>query len=111
MQMTELGFSCLVVTTDDNVREPVGIVTDKDLRRRCIAQGLDYNLPVSDIMTDNMLTIQAGSRAYDALMLMTAKRIHHLPVMEGGNLLAMVTITDLMNHESPKCGEFNAYYS
>ncbi|WP_286234050.1 putative nucleotidyltransferase substrate binding domain-containing protein [Thalassotalea sediminis] len=100
IDMTELGFSCLVVTTNDTTRLPVGIVTDKDLRQRCIAKGLDFSLPVSDIMTKEMLTIEAGSRAYDALMLMTAKRIHHLPVMENNRLLAMVTITDLMNHES-----------
>lgn len=100
IQMSELGHSCLVITTQDNQRQPVGIVTDKDLRRRCIAQGLDYNLPVSTIMTADMLSIEEGSQAYDALMLMTAKRVHHLPVMKNNKLFAMVTITDLMNHES-----------
>ncbi|MDO6426020.1 putative nucleotidyltransferase substrate binding domain-containing protein [Thalassotalea sp. 1_MG-2023] len=100
IEMTTLGFSCLVVTSNDTARLPVGIVTDKDLRQRCIAKGLDYSLPVSEVMTKNMLTINEGSRAYDALMLMTAKRIHHLPVLQHNKLLAMVTITDLMNHES-----------
>lgn len=99
-QMTELGHSCLVIVNNVSQQNLVGIVTDKDLRRRCIAEGLDYNLPVANIMTRDMLTIAAGSRAYDALMLMTEKRIHHLPVMQDDTLLAMVTITDLMNHES-----------
>jgi len=100
-KMTELNFSCLVVIEDTKVADiPVGIVTDKDLRRRCIAQGLDFSLPVSSIMTTNILTIEHNSNAYESLMLMTAKRIHHLPVLKENKLLAMVTITDLMNHES-----------
>lgn len=100
IEMTTLGFSCLVITSNDTARLPVGIVTDKDLRQRCIAKGLSIQQPVNQIMTQNMLTINEGSRAYDALMLMTTKRIHHLPVLQNGKLLAMVTITDLMNHES-----------
>ena len=105
IKMTEHKFSCLVVvegniTNASSVSKPVGIVTDKDLRQRCIAKGLDFAKPVSEIMTANMLSIAHDSRAYDALMLMTAKRIHHLPVMKKNQLHAMVTITDLMNNES-----------
>ncbi|MEW6989764.1 putative nucleotidyltransferase substrate binding domain-containing protein [Colwelliaceae bacterium 6441] len=101
IKMTACKFSCLVVVQQgEKLAQPVGIVTDKDLRRRCIAQGLDFSLPVSDIMTRDMLTIAHNSNAYEALMLMTAKRIHHLPVMKKDQLHAMVTITDLMNNES-----------
>ncbi|WP_368506780.1 putative nucleotidyltransferase substrate binding domain-containing protein [Colwellia sp. 1_MG-2023] len=105
IKMTERKFSCLVIVNnhaqgDTSSPQPIGIVTDKDLRQRCIAKGLDFKQPVSTIMTKNMLTIKHNSSAYDALMLMTAKRIHHLPVMKKNRLHAMVTITDLMNNES-----------
>ena len=105
IKMTEHKFSCLVVvegniTNASKDSKPIGIVTDKDLRQRCIAKGLDFAKPVSEIMTANMLSIAHDSSAYDALMLMTAKRIHHLPVMKKNQLHAMVTITDLMNNES-----------
>ncbi len=101
IKMTELGFSCLVVITEATTSEkPVGIITDKDLRQRCIAKGLNFALRVSEIMTANMLTINEQANAYEALMLMTSKRIHHLPVIKNNRLHAMVTITDLMNHES-----------
>ena len=96
IKMTELGFSCLVVM---NNTEAVGIITDKDIRRRCVAQGLPFSQPVAEIMTTEMLTLNENDRAYDALMLMTSKRIHHLPVTQNGKLNAMVTITDLMNNE------------
>ena len=96
IKMTELGFSCLVVV---ELGKPVGIITDKDIRRRCVAQGLPFDSPVTKVMTAKMTTLPAKSSAYDALMLMTSKRIHHLPVTEYGELIAMVTITDLMNNE------------
>jgi len=105
--MTEKGVSCLVVV--DHMKNamgiPVGIVTDKDIRRRCVAQGLSFSLSVSNIMTTDMATLPEKSSAYDALMLMTSKRVHHLPITgmgesgEYGELVAMVTITDLMNNE------------
>jgi CBS domain-containing protein len=94
--MTEQGFSCLVITQYD---KPLGIVTDKDIRRRCVAQGLDIFQPVSKIMTDDMATIDIKDTAYDALMMMTQKHIHHLPVTANNQLKGMVTVTDLMNNE------------
>ncbi|SEL78080.1 CBS domain-containing protein [Colwellia chukchiensis] len=94
--MTEENFSCLVIVDQG---QPLGIVTDKDIRRRCVAQGLATEQPVSAIMTDNMTTIDIKSTAYDALLIMTQQHIHHLPVMQNTKLVGMVTVTDLMNNE------------
>ncbi|MGL1957643.1 MAG: DUF294 nucleotidyltransferase-like domain-containing protein [Colwellia sp.] len=105
IQMTEQGFSCLVVIDEievDNHKSadiPVGIVTDKDIRRRCVAEGLDTSKAVSQIMTSNMSTIDIKSNAYDALMTMTSKHIHHLPVTQNDAVVGMITVTDLMNNE------------
>jgi CBS domain-containing protein len=107
LKMTEKDISCLVVIDDkkSGVSAPVGIVTDKDICRRCVAEGLSFTQPVSEIMTTDMATLPEQSSAYDALMLMISKRIHHLPITgfsdsgEYGELVAMVTITDLMNNE------------
>lgn len=96
IKMTELGYSCLVVL---DAGRTVGIVTDKDIRRRCVAQGLSISQPITDIITDDLTMIDINSSAYEALMLMTSKNIHHLPVTEQGRLKGMVTVTDLMNHE------------
>lgn len=97
IKMTELNHSSLVVVDSE---QPIGIITDKDLRRRCIAQGVDYSTPVSEITTKKMISIDDNSFAYDALMLMTASRIHHLPVTKNGKLWAMLTVTDLLHFES-----------
>jgi len=96
IHMNEQGHSCLVVTENEL---PVGIVTDKDIRRRCVAEGLATSETICQIMTRDMSTIDIKSNAYDALMTMTAKHIHHLPVTKYGNLVGMVTVTDLINNE------------
>jgi CBS domain-containing protein len=102
IKMTEQGFSCLVVV--DNAQEQtadigLGIVTDKDIRRRCVALGLPTSNPVNEIMTTDIATIDVKCNAYDALIAMTSKHIHHLPVTKLGKLAGMVSVTDLVNNE------------
>lgn len=105
IQMTEQSYSCLVVL--DNNRF-VGIVTDKDIRRRCVAQGLAITTRTGAIMTRNMSTIDIKDNAYDALMTMTAKHIHHLPVTKEGEVVGIVTATDLMNNEGHNAVNFSS---
>jgi len=105
IQMTEQGYSCLVVL--DNTKS-IGIITDKDIRRRCVAQGLPISTSICEIMTRNMSTIDINSNAYDALMAMTAKHIHHLPVTKQGEVVGMVTVTDLMNNEGHNAVNFSS---
>ncbi|MFQ3219094.1 MAG: CBS domain-containing protein [Paraglaciecola sp.] len=104
IKMTEQGFSCLVVVDDNDPNEKIadmglGIVTDKDIRRRCVALGLPTSNPVNEIMTKDIATIDIKCNAYDALIAMTSKHIHHLPVTKFGKLAGMVSVTDLVNNE------------
>ncbi|MGR6779706.1 DUF294 nucleotidyltransferase-like domain-containing protein [Moritella viscosa] len=94
--MTEKNVSCLVIMADGY---PAGIVTDKDIRRRCVATGLSSQDPVTEIMTEKMATIDINLCGHDALALMISQRIHHLPVTSHGVLVGMLTATDLMNQE------------
>ena len=96
IQMSEQGYSCLVVTKNGHM---AGIVTDKDIRKRCVAEGVSTSLPVTEIMTKDVLTLDVDDSAYDALITMTSRNIHHLPVTKSGQLAGMVTVTDLMNRE------------
>ncbi|MDO6486239.1 putative nucleotidyltransferase substrate binding domain-containing protein [Colwellia sp. 6_MG-2023] len=105
IQMTEQGYTCLVVL--DN-KSCVGIVTDKDIRRRCVAEGLPITTSIAEIMTREMSTIDIKNNAYDALMTMTAKHIQHLPVTNQGEVVGMVTVTDLMNNEGHNTVNFSS---
>ena len=78
----------------------MGVVTDRDLRNRVLAVGMDSGQPVRAIATLAPHTLQAASPAFDALLLMARANIHHVPVMEGTQVVGMVTATDLAEQQN-----------
>lgn len=72
-----------------------GIVTDKDLRNRVVATGLDIHQPVSQIATQHPKTLQGLDSGFDALMLMAEHHIHHIPLMDGGIPIGVLSAGDL----------------
>ncbi len=74
----------------------VGIVTDRDLRVRCVAHALPASTPVSHIMTRDPETIDGTLSIFATTLLMTQRAFHHLPVMIGGELRGIVTTSDLI---------------
>ena len=95
--MSNKDISSVMIMKDDKL---VGLVTDRDLRRRCVAIGLTGAEPIDQIMTPDPQTIDATTLTAQALMMMTRRHFHHLPVTEGGELIGMITATDLANHQS-----------
>lgn len=79
-----------------NPSRMVGIVTDRDLRCRVLAQGLDGSALVQSIMTERPYTIDADARSLEALLTMTRHRVHHLPVDEHGRVIGVISATDLL---------------
>lgn len=77
-----------------------GIVTDRDLRNRAMAAGLDPALPVLEIATVAPLTIDIERPAFEALLLMARHNVHHVPVLEGQRVAGMVTATDVTEQQS-----------
>lgn len=73
-----------------------GIVTDRDLRSRCLAAGLPDSSPVGSIMTAAPKSLPPKAPAFEALLLMSRQGIHHLPVMAGGQVQGLVSSTDLL---------------
>lgn len=96
IRMSDESVSSLVVVNGDRT---VGIVTDKDITRRCVATGHAASNPVAQIMTTDMVTTSSDVIAFDALMTMTRKHIHHLPVIDDGKLKGLLAISDLMRQE------------
>jgi CBS domain-containing protein len=77
-----------------------GLVTDRDLRNRALAAGLDTALPVVEIATVAPLTIDIDAPGFEALMLMARHNIHHVPVMDGTLPAGMITATDVTEQHS-----------
>lgn len=85
--------SLLVKNREDEI---IGIVTDKDLRTRVVAQGLDYQTQVKWIMASPVETIASHTVCFDALLKMMTKRIHHLAIERQGKITGIVTTHDIM---------------
>jgi len=95
--MTTENVSSVMVMQEGRL---IGLVTDSDLRRRCIATGLSFERPVRDIMTPDLETVGPATLLSDALLLMTQRRLHHLPVRDGEAPCGIITGSDLIRHQS-----------
>ncbi|RZB31916.1 MAG: CBS domain-containing protein [Desulfobacteraceae bacterium Eth-SRB1] len=85
--------SLLIKDSDGNVR---GIITDKDLRTKLLAKGLNSDEPVKSIMEFPVKTISSQSVCFDALIYMLKNRIHHLAVERQGDIIGVVTAHDIL---------------
>ncbi|MFA7602231.1 MAG: CBS domain-containing protein [Novosphingobium sp.] len=77
----------------------VGIFSERDVIYKLHAQGpgvLDNRL--RDVMTSPAVTVEPGASVLAALSLMTRRRIRHLPVVEGGAMVGIVSIGDLVKY-------------
>lgn len=96
--MSEAGVSCILVVEHLAL---LGIVTDRDLRNRVLAVDLPPDSPVRSVMTPDPVTLPVDALAFEALLEMVSRDIHHLPVVdEAGRPVGLVTTTDLVRLEN-----------
>jgi CBS domain-containing protein len=93
--MRESRTSAAIVGT-----EPPGILTDRDLRSRVLAEGLSPDTPVRAVMSRPLVALPAETPLFDALRRMLDHEIHHLPVTRGGRIVAVLGDTDLLRHQA-----------
>jgi CBS domain-containing protein len=93
-QMNEKGIGALLVVDGER---PVGIFTERDVLRRVVDADRDPALTrVAEVMTRNPVTIGPDWHVEEAMQLMTSHRFRHLPVLEDGRLVGMISIGDLL---------------
>ena len=84
----------------------VGVVSERDYTRKIALQGRNSKeTPVSEIMTRSVLVVTPQTRTRVCMALMSEKKIRHLPVVDQGTVLGMISIRDIMDdiiatHES-----------
>ncbi|WP_149589541.1 DUF294 nucleotidyltransferase-like domain-containing protein [Tabrizicola flagellatus] len=90
-------ISCLAITEGERL---VGIVTARDFVNKVLAEGLDPATPVSAVMARDPMVLTPDSLGSDVLNRMLEHRIGHLPVVDDGRLVGMITQTDLVRFQA-----------
>jgi CBS domain-containing protein len=75
----------------------VGIISERDYARKVILQGrFSHATPVGDIMSSNVVCAEISQEVSQSMAVMTQKRIRHLPVLEQGKVVGVISIGDLV---------------
>ncbi len=94
--MVENNVSSLVVVEDENL---VGIFTERDYARKVILKGKSSKeTSIREIMSVNVITVTPDSTVDECMQVMTGKFIRHLPVLENGKMVGIVSIGDLVKY-------------
>lgn len=92
--MADKGVGALVVLEGEQM---VGIVSERDFARRVVLmERSSYGTQVSEIMTTAVMYVNPRQTNEECMALMTEKRLRHLPVIENGKLLGLISIGDLV---------------
>ena len=92
--MAEKDVGALVVVDDGRL---AGIISERDYARKVILLGKSsHDMAVREIMTAKVITVHPGQTVEECMALMTGKRVRHLPVTEGGRLIGVLSIGDLV---------------
>ena len=92
--MADHGVGALLVMQGEKL---AGIVSERDYARKVILKGRSSSdTPVKQIMTSEVITVEPGQSTQQCMQIMTERRVRHLPVVEGGRVLGMLSIGDLV---------------
>ncbi|NCO96735.1 MAG: CBS domain-containing protein, partial [Candidatus Aenigmarchaeota archaeon] len=100
--LTKHEIGSLIIVEDEKI---VGVITESDIIRKVVATGLDPSVTlVEEMMTKDVITIDADAELNDACQTMVDHKIKRLPVLDGGQLVGIITTTDIISVE-PKLME------
>jgi len=92
--MEQGGIGAVLVKESENL---VGIVTDRDFATKIAANNLPFDTPVQKIMSSPLVTINHNEPISAAAEMMSDKKIRKLAVSDNGNIVGLITSTDLVN--------------
>ena len=93
--MIENSISSIMIV--DHSHKLIGIITEKDLVQRVVAQGLGDSLTAQDIMTRNPYTVSPSDYYYEVLLMFYKNGVKHLPVVDNEALVGVITFQNLIS--------------
>ncbi|QHQ28918.1 putative signal-transduction protein with cbs domain [Xanthomonas albilineans] len=92
--MADKGIGAVLVMQDGHL---AGILSERDYARKVVLQERSSaTTPVRDIMSDKVHTVDPAQSVQQCMELMTGRRIRHLPVVEAGTVVGLISIGDLV---------------
>ena len=95
LQKHNIGAMPVLSTQDNNV---IGIVSERDLARYIFNNEFKNDLPVTEIMSKNLITCNLNTSITELMEIISDNKIRHIPIMEEKKLLGMVSIGDVVNY-------------
>lgn len=93
--LSDYGVGAMLVMDGDKL---VGVLSERDYTRKVALQGRNSRETlVSEIMTRDVITVGPQTRTRECMALMSQHKIRHLPVVENGKVLGMISIRDIMD--------------
>ncbi len=104
-KLEEKKIGCMPVL--DKNKKVIGIISERDLSKFICKERFNLSMPVSQIMTRDLVTCDLNTSVTELMNEMTEKKIRHILIMEKNNLLGIVSIGDVVNHLIAKIKEEN----
>lgn len=86
--------------TDEGGNSFVGIITERDLCAKVIAQGLDVDTEVVEVMSTELVSLDHNAYIFEAMLLLLRYNVHHLPILKNKQPIGIIEVTDIIRYES-----------
>jgi signal-transduction protein with cAMP-binding, CBS, and nucleotidyltransferase domain len=96
--MRDWGVGAILVVSNESL---YGLVTDRDLLVRAVAEGRGADEPVGPLSSGNLIGVDADADVHEAMRLMRQQAVRRLPVLESGQVAGIVSLGDLAMQDEP----------
>ena len=107
--LVEHNCGSLVVVETEGSKKMVGIITERDILRACAAGKPLDQVKVDAVMSKRLITGRMGDSVAKIMGLLTENRVRHLPVIEGDELVGMISIGDVVKAQHDQLSAENHY--
>ncbi|MCL1048394.1 DUF294 nucleotidyltransferase-like domain-containing protein [Shewanella abyssi] len=102
--MSEENVSAAIINdpnlADEGGNSFVGIITERDLCAKVIAQRLDFDTQVVEVMSTELISLDHNAYIFEAMLLMLRYNVHHLPILKNKQPIGLIEVTDIIRYES-----------